>query len=694
MTFSSFRLLFLGLFLCSVYSLTTNAQTEILWDDWGVPHIYAESDEKLYFATGYAQMQLRPNVLLELYGRSRGRAAEYWGAEYLESDVLVHTLEFPELADRWTAEQDPELKRIISAYVQGINAFAEAHPDAIEERLKPVLPIVEKDVNQHGLFVIYTRFIGGSELGMVQRWSDKGSNAYAVSGSRSASGNAMLVQNPHLPWSDEFLWVEMQAVTPFSNLYGATLIGFPMIAIGFNEYHGWTHTDNTIDNADTYELELSGDGYLLDGAERAFTKRTVTLKVKGEDGSLSEQPIELYRSEHGPVVKRGENKALAVRMVGYDRPNAFLQWVRMGRAKNFDEFERALKMAQIPFWNVMYADAEDNIFYLFNGLVPERSQGDWSYWNSIIDGTESENIWDSVHPYADLPKVKNPEQGWLQNSNDPPWTSTVPLALNPADFPPYMAPQGMSFRPQQSALMLSGDESITFEELVGYKLSTRMAMADRILDDLFAAIDAHGGELAQEAKAVLEAWDRQANPNSTGALLFSMWAGEARLWSDATYDTPWNPDQALQTPDGLADPEAAVRTLEAVAGRIKEQAGTLAVPWGDVYRIDYNGIELPGNGSSGYLGVVRVAWPDRTENGITTIGGGDSWVGIIEFGERLRAKVLLSYGNSSRPDSKHNGDQLQLFSERKMRDAYYYRDQLLKHLDYKEVLQDGVFVEK
>ncbi|MEO1050906.1 MAG: acylase [Bacteroidota bacterium] len=681
--------LFTILFSISIACTTAEPppSTKIHWDKWGVPHIYAQNDDELYFAAGYAQMHLRGNLILELYGRARGNAASIWGEDYVSTDVLIQTMGFPELAKEWTAKQDPELQKIVQSFVSGMNNYAETHPEAFDDDKKLVLPLKAEDVNAHALYVVYTIFVGGEDLGRVQNWSEAGSNAFAVAGKRAANGNAMLVQNPHLPWFGEFLFTEMHFNTPDNNLYGATLVGFPTIAIGFNDYLGWTHTNNTIDNADTYELQLSGDGYLLDGKVKAFEKSTKTLKIKAVDGSIAEKEIEIWHSEHGPVVKKGNQKALAVRMVGYDRPDSFLQWVRMGKAKNFEAFEEALQMSQIPFWNVMYADKQDNIFYLFNGLVPKRSNGGWSYWNRIIPGGKSEDIWQDVHPYSDLPRVKNPAQGWLQNSNDPPWTCTYPVALDADDFPPYMAPRFMSFRPQKAVEMLNGDQSITFDELVEYKLSTRMGMADRILDDLFQAVDQYGGETAKEAKSVLSAWDRQADPQSKGTLLFTQWARRARLGSQSTFAKPWSEDDVINTPDGLADPPRAVKVLEEVATAIKEDHGRLDIPWGDVYRIKYNGIDLPGNGASGLYGVVRVAW----EGGRNRIGGGDSWVGVIEFDEKIKAKVLLSYGNSSMAGSQNNGDQLQLFSDKEMRDAHFYQQDVETHTVMTEILKNGKF---
>ena len=143
-------------------------QTHIAWDSWGVPHIYAQSIDDLFYAQGWAQMQNHANLILELYGSSRGKGAEYWGKDKLENDLLIHTLGFEELAEQWAATQDPEVKAIFTAFVKGLNAYAEAHPEAIESTNKQVLPLTVKDANMHGMYVVFTRFIGGNDLGRIQ----------------------------------------------------------------------------------------------------------------------------------------------------------------------------------------------------------------------------------------------------------------------------------------------------------------------------------------------------------------------------------------------------------------------------------------------------------------------------------------------------------------------------------------------
>ena len=477
-------------------------------------------------------------------------------------------------------------------------------------------------------------------------------------------------------------------------MYGANLLGMPGIAIGFNESLGWSHTDNTIDNSDTYELKLKGNGYELDGKETEFQSSIKTLLVKQEDGTLEEKEIKILKTLHGPVIKKNKDKVLAIRLVGLDRANMFLQWWKMLNSKNFNEFETALKMAQIPFWNVMYADKYGQIFYLFNGLVPKRKQDAWEYWDRIIPGGKSEDIWTDVHSYDDLPKIKNPEIGWLQNANDPPWTSTIPLTLNPEDFPGYMAPKEMQFRPQRSAKMLIEDSSITFDELVNYKLSTHIEFADRILDDLFEAIDIYGSEKAKSAKSILQNWERDSNTDSKGMLLFYTWSNKFKISDKSNYVTQWDINNPISTPDGLTNPKKAVDIFEDAIDEIQIKFGKLDVAWGDYYRINYNGINLPANGIDGRLGVYRVSWPGKSDDKNMYVGGGDSWVSVIEFGDKIKAKALLSYGNSTEKDSPNNGDQLKLYSKNILRDVWFYEEDINKNIQKIEYKSNNTFILK
>jgi len=657
-------------------SAQSDLENEILWDTWGVPHIYGKSEEDLFFAFGWAQMHSHGDLLLRLYGQARGRGAEYWGQKYLSLDQFVHTMGNPARSQVWYDAQPPAFRAQVDAFAKGINAYANAHGNLLADSVRVVLPVSGVDVMSHLQRVVNLTFVASRVRQETRRWESMGSNAWAVAPSRSESGHALLLANPHLPWEHQFLFYEAQLVAPGVDVYGATLVGLPTIVVGFNSHLGWTHTVNTFDGVDLFELTRVDGGYEWDGGVKPFDTTTAVIAVKQEDGTFIKKEMRVEHSVHGPVLGQRAGKALAMRMVGLDTPGAMAQWWAMSKAKNLSEFEGALKQLQVPMFNVVYADRDGHIMYLYNGQVPVRSKGDVNFWRNLVPGNTSELLWTEVHPYADLPRVVDPPNGWVQNCNDPPWSSTMPMVLNPEDFPAYLSPQGIRFRQQHSIGLLQADDQMSLDEMVQYKHSTRMVLAERILDDLKGAVDQFGGDVAREAMAVLETWDRQTNAQSKGAVLFEAWFQTQR----PRFATPWKKDQPLTTPDGLADPEGAVKTLAKAAGVVKKMYGALDVPWGDVYRIRYAGLDLPANGGRNPLGVFRVLDFDRDTDGKYKAISGDSFVAAIEFSKPVRAKALLSYGNATQSHSAHFGDQLSLFVQQKMRDVWRTREAIQANL--------------
>lgn len=659
--------LILVLFMGSQTIAVPTKSTEILWDTYGVPHIYGKDDQSAFYAFGWAQMQSHGDLLLRLYGQARGRAAEYWGEEYLESDRWVLSMGVPERASSWYKAQNPTFRKYLDAFAAGINAYADQNPELIDDRFEAVLPVKAEDVMAHLHRVLNFTFVvdPGPVFDLSKQKLQAGSNGWAIAPTHSASGNAMLLANPHLPWSDLFLWYEAQITTPGIDAYGATLVGIPVLAIAFNNNLGWTHTVNTYDGWDLYELTLADNGYRFDDKVRKFLAKTLSLKVKQKDGSLKEQRLLVKSSIHGPVVVEKNGKAIALRVAGLDRPGVLQQWWDMARAKNLNQFENALKRLQLSMFTVMYADREGHIMHLFNGQVPIRQQGDFAYWQGVIPGDTSKTLWTKIHPYQDLPRIVDPKSGWLQNTNDPPWTTTFPTAIKADNYPAYIAPRFMDFRSQRSVRMLAEDDKISFDEMIAYKHSTRMEMADRLLDDLIPAARKYGKDLGQKAANILETWDRQANADSRGAVLFAFWVQQLDL--DKTFSKPWNENSPRTTPDGLADPQSAVATLEAVAAEMEKTYGTIDVPWGDVFRLSYGNIDLPGNGGPDPLGIFRNLYFSPQSDGKFKSELGDSYVAAIEFSNPVRAMALTSYGNATQPKSPHVGDQLKMFAEKKLR---------------------------
>ena len=592
----------------------------------------------------------------------------------------------PGRSAEWLAAQSPEMRAHLSAFVDGVNAFARAHPDMVSDSVRGVLPVVETDVIGHVQRTSLAAFIASKEQADAETraWSERGSNAWAIAPSRSATGNAMLLANPHLPWRDLFTWIEAQVKMPGLDLYGAALVGSPVLQIAFNDHLAWTHTVNTQDGNDLYELTLAQDGYRWDGAVRAFETERQLIPVGG--AAPRTDTLLIRRSVHGPVVADKPGKAVALRVVGLDLPLVLEQWWNMGKARNLAEFQTAIRPNLISGQNITYADRDGHIMYFYGGNTPVRAAGTRAYWEGIVPGESSGNLWTRVHGFDDMPRVVDPPSGYVQNANEPPWWATFPVALDPARYPAYFAPSAMTLRAQRSVAMLDSDPSITYEELLQYKHSTRMELADRVLDELLSAAASSASTGVRDAAEVLRRWDRSTDAESRGAVLFVEWwrALGQRSSGSGVWARPWNAALPRATPDGLKDPAAAVTALETAAATVARRFGSVDVRWGDVYRARRDSVDLPANGASGVYGVFRVigyeaAGPDRYR-----AVGGDSYVAAIEFSNPVRASSIIAVGNASRAGSSHRVDQLPLYAAKRLKPVWRTRAQILAHLEMRE----------
>ena len=653
---------------------------EILWDQYGIPHIYAQNPDDLFYAYGWAQAHAHGNLLLRLYGQARGRGAEYWGENFLNSDKWMWTNGVPARAKQWADEQINPNKSMLESYIVGVNDYAAKHPENISDDFEVVLPITMEDLMAHALRVLqYTFVISPDDLQEdAKSWSDqKGSNAWAVSPSRSASGHAMLVANPHLYWGDLFTWFEVHLNLPDANIYGASLVGSPALGIMFNEHLGWTHTVNTHDGADLYELTLADGGYDYDGVIRSFAVDSIELHIKEGDSSRTEILV-VKRSIHGPVVKEDEKHALALRVAALDASQIFTERWNMALTTNLEEFEASLQDLQTPMFTVMYADKSGNILHLFGGQTPQRPAGDYD-WSGVVPGNTSATLWNDHHPYEDLPRVLNPESGWLQNANDPPWTTTFPEEIDANDYPSYMSPRKMGFRAQRSARMLNEDDSISYDELVEYKFSTHMELADRLMDDLLDAASTARDKEIKDAVRVLKRWDRTTDNASRGSVLFKTWVDDMNFPDD--FALQWHERSPMQRPDGLKNRDMAVHKLFGAAKEVKEKYGRLDVFWGAVFRLQRDSLDLPANGAPGDpYGVFRTSYFYPGKDNKQFIVAGDTYVSVVEFGDSIRANGVLGYGNFSQPGSPHRTDQLQLYSDKKLRPILFYQHDVEKNI--------------
>ncbi|MEO5952484.1 MAG: penicillin acylase family protein, partial [Chloroflexia bacterium] len=520
-----------------------SAKTEILWDKFGVPHIFAATTGDMFYAHGYAQMHNQGDLLMSLYGESRGKGAEYWGESKLPLDRWLHTNGVPARARDWYNAQTPEFRKYLDAFARGMNDHAKKHPTHLSAEYRQVLPITGVDVIGHTLRAVHYMYMGSmtrmrSEVAPLLNPALKanlakaipdpppdteaGSNTWTVGPSRSASGKSMLIINPHLAWEGFYSYMEVHLNTPGYNFVGAPQIGFPVAVIGFNEHAGWGRTVNTIDTVDFYKFTTDGNKYQFDGQWKDFTTTTSTIKIKLPNHTYKNETITTKHSVHGPVVYDNMGVTVAMRVAGIDRPKMLEQWHKMSQATNLAQFKAALQMTSVPMWNANYADDQGHILLVCNGTIPRRKKGDWQTYSKVLPGDTSDYLWTDYLKLEELPQSEDPKSDFNQNANEQPWFTTFPQ-IDPSKFSPTLAPplsRPVTFRTKRSLRMISEDKSITYDELIGYKHNTRAELADATLPDLLNNADRVSDPLVKRAIDVLAKWDHHLDAASRGAVLF------------------------------------------------------------------------------------------------------------------------------------------------------------------------------
>jgi len=742
-----------------------HATAEILWDQFGIPHIYGSDRLTVVRGLGYAEMENHAETILMNVASARGRSAEYFGPgasnANINNDITVRTEGIPSRAQFWLLTGGVEQAAVIQAFTDGANEYAGRHGDTINPLFQQVLPLVPTDVTAGIQNVVHFHFMPehdnlpalisawqsggiaaanavacsftpGCSTGAVVARSDTlgGSNGWAIAPTKSVSGNAILMGNPHPPWGNNspvpglgiYQWMEVNLVIgdpekPKLNASGVILMGAPFIGIGYSDEIGWTHTDNTIQNTNLYELTLNHGIYNFGGIPLPLLPRTDTIKIRQADGSLSTQNIDIFASVHGPIVARNGNKALALRVAGLQQPSVVTQYWRMIQAHNLDEFIAANSALQMPFFNVIYADQDGHILYVFGGQQPMRQGGAWGKYSGILDGSDPSLLWTSTFAWSQLPRAIDPPGGFVANSNDPPWTSTFPQTAtnDPAGFPAYVSPLFMDLRAQHGAGFLRSSPSLTLAQILTGKESTHMLLADRVLPDLINAANLSGNPIVKQAAATLTAWNRNAGAQSKGAVLFEAWwvivSNDPNLAKDNTinfysphpaFRVGWTASDPLNTPAGLANAAATVPDLILAAQQVAatySALGGLNVAWGDVHRIVLaihdptfqQTIPVsndPQSGADDPFGPMRVIFRFLAPDGKHFWAySGDGYVQLVEFTkEGAKASALLGYGNASRPGSTHVTDQLPFFEAKTLRPTYRTRDEVEKHTVSREVV--------
>jgi acyl-homoserine-lactone acylase len=677
----------------------------IMRDRFGVPHIYGPSDASVVFGHAYAQAedhfeQLEHNVLYAL-----GRSAELRGEQDFWDNLLARAFEIPRLARDEYARAAPPLRAIYDAYAAGLNHYLATNPE-----VKPKL--ISRFEPWHTLAMLRARYwlaefiwdsglrqdevrigdlrpapgaksLGAESLSPAERV--QGSNMWAVGPSRTANGHPLLFLNPHVAFFGPYQYYEAHLHSEEGLRFsGVGRVGFPFPYIGHNERLGWSHTDNYFDRGDLYAVVFDDPkdrlSYRYGNGRRRATEWAETVRVLGDSG-MEARRVVFRKTHHGPLVGERNGKPLAVKLAKAAEGRWYDQWYAMERAQSLREFRRALDRAAIPYMNIMYADADGNIFYIYNGIMPRRSRE--FDWITPVDGSDPRTEWQGYHEARELPQVLNPPSGWLLNTNSTPFTVTPDLPWNRDSFPGYMiGDEGDNPRARRSRRILTGREKWTFDEWTRAATDTRVQMADELLPDLAAAFEslqlrdsARARRLEPHVRLLLE-WDRVSTVESPAMTLFSyMMSGVG------------------PGPGGLQSPErrpgdSLLDALEQTVVALQQSLGLARVSWGELNRLQRrhwgggepfrdNEASLAVPGGPGRLGMIFVFNARLEREGVRHYGiSGNSYVSVVEFGPQVRARSIVYFGQSGHPDSPHYLDQAPIYARGQFKPAWFHRDEV------------------
>ena len=670
-------------------------RVEIRRTAFGVPHIKAEDVRAAAYALAYVQLEDHGSRVAVGLVRARGEMGKWFGRDSMESDFTAkHDYE---LAVKQYAHIDQPTRDVYEGFAAGVNRYVALHPEEFPAGFAPRFTgydVAARDVNSAtpaqarrflARFKLPSQGAPGSP-GPVTPASEggddfieEGSNAWAFAPSRTKSKRAILLRNPHLAWTAGYYEAHV-TVPGVLDFYGDFRIGGPFGVIGgFNRDLGWATTNNAPDLDEIYAVDVDPsepDHFLFNGTSLPVEREMVTVAFRNGPG-ISTETREVWRTPLGPVIHRDSGKVYILRAAAEGEYRAGEQFLRMMRARSLAEWKDAMRARARINSNFTYADRAGNIFYVWNASIPalpHPSGGD----TTAVPARATHDVWTRYVPFDSLPQLLNPRGGYVRNENDPPYHTNLRQVLDRSRYPANFPEPLLRLRSQLSLALVDPPRKLSLEDVVAMKHSYRMLLADRVKDDLMAAVRASSPPPhVAEAIALLSGWDNTAAPTTRGGVLFETWWRKYIEGAnpDTMFAQPWSADAAATTPRGLKNATLAAEAFAWAVDETTRRHGRPDVAWGDVHRVRIGTVDVPVGGCSGALGCFRVLNFRTDADGKRSVVGGDGWVLAIEFADVPRAYSVLAYGESVREDSPHHSDQAEMFARGEMkRVAFTERD--------------------
>jgi len=683
------------------------ARVTIIRDDFGVPHVYGKTDADAVFGLLYAQCEDDFNRVEQNYIWATGRLAEVEGEEALYSDLRAKLFMTEQEAIQ-NYEQSPAwLKALCQAFADGVNYYLYTHPEVKPKLLthfEPWMPMYFSEgsiggdierVSTKGIKAFYEnqKPVGLNGSGSIKAnilEEPKGSNGFAISGEHTASGNAMLLINPHTSF---FFRGEVHAVSEEGlNAYGAVTWGQFFIYQGFNEKTGWMHTSSYADVTDEFEetmVEKNGKLFYRYGEEfRPVTTNKVTLAyIAGNE--VKQKTFTTYRTHHGPITHQNGDKWVATAMM-WKPADALIQSYTRTKKSNLQEFNEMMQLRTNSSNNTVYADAGGNIAYYHGNFIPVR---DTTFdYTQPVDGSNPETDWRGLHAVDETIRLVNPANGWIQNCNSTPFTSAGEYSPKRKNYPNYMSRAPENFRGIHAIRLLKQADNLTLDKLITLAYDPYLPAFEVLIPGLIAAYDKQKptDPKLQQAIQVMRNWDYAVSKASVAMSLAHFYALNSLKEGSAP--------QSLSLVDRIeycakTSPEQERLALfrQAMA-QLENDFGQWNTTWGEINRYQrINGAiqqpfndtlpSLPVGMASGNWGALASfgANPYNTKRIYGT--SGNSFVAVVEFGDKVKAKSLLAGGQSGDPNSPHFDDQAQRYADVKFKDVAYYREDVEKRAE-------------
>ncbi len=694
-------------------------------DDWGIAHVHGKTDADAVFGMTYAQAEDDFNRVEMNYLTSLGRVAEAEGEKAIWGDLRQRLFIDPEELKVEYAGSPVWLKRLMDAWADGLNAYLASHHDVkpkVIQRFEPWMALsftegsIGGDIERVDLKKL-EEFYGKGAVARVETEQERdtevlssaqdgpsggvgeegrqygGSNGFAIAPENTRDRHALLLINPHTSF---FFRSELQMTSDEGlNAYGAVTWGQIFVYQGFNDRAGWMHTSSNVDAVDEFLETVSGSSpdfrYKYGSAMKPFVTKAVTIRFKGASG-MEEKKFHVYFSGHGPVVREENGKWVTIKLM-QEHVKALEQSFLRTKARNYAEYWKTMELMANSSNNTVFADADGDIAYWHGDYIPRRdTRFDYT---KPVDGSDPATEWKGLLRLEEIPQLKNPKSGWLFNVNDSPWNGAGESSLKKADFPAYVEQGTETARGMHAVRVLTGKTDFTLESLRAAAYDSFLPWFATTIPSLLNAYDAAPDgpmktKLA-EPIATLRAWDLRWGAESVATTLAVYW-GETIRRTDAGKPKwvggLWEDQVVANVPA-----EEKLRALLAAVDLLQAQFGSWKTAWGEINRFQRLTGEIvqPFDDARASLPVPFVSslWGSLASFAARPYPGtkkwygtsGNSFVAVVEFGEKVRARAVTAGGESGHPGSKHFDDEAGRYARGDLREVYFYPEQLVGHTE-------------